>query len=211
MAPPDTKTRILDTAEQLFARNGFHNTSLRDITGQATVNLAAVNYHFGSKDGLLKAVIERRIEPLNQLRQQKLEELLAAAKAAGQRPSVRHLMHAFIEPTLAFRRSAKGAADFIALIGRSLSEPDETVRNCFIESILPLFRLLFRGLQQALPELPERLLLTRLQFTMGALSHMMIASSRPVLPVPGFPEPLTEDQMAEQLIAFVSCGLEAPC
>ena len=57
MSQPDTKERILDAAERLFAREGFHNTSLRAITGEADVNLAAVNYHFGSKEALLDAVI----------------------------------------------------------------------------------------------------------------------------------------------------------
>ena len=57
----NTKDRILDVAETLFADNGFAATSLRDITREAGVNIAAVNYHFGSKDGLLGAVLERRI------------------------------------------------------------------------------------------------------------------------------------------------------
>jgi len=61
----DTKTRILDAAEKLFGKNGFDATSLRDITTEADVNLAAVNYHFQSKDSLIDAVIARRIEPLN--------------------------------------------------------------------------------------------------------------------------------------------------
>ncbi len=211
MPQADTKTRILDAAEKLFARDGFHNTSMRGITGLARVNLAAVNYHFGSKDALLLAVIERRIVPLNQIRQEKLQTVLEKAQAAGQPPSARQLLQAFIEPTLAFRSSGPGAEDFIALIGRALSEPDETVRACFIQQVLPIFKLLFAGLHQALPELSDQILLTRLQFTMGAMSHMMCASTRPVLHLPGFPEPLQETEMVAELISFVCSGLEAPC
>ncbi len=211
MSQPDTKTRILDAAEKLFAQDGFHNTSLRGITGLAKVNLAAVNYHFGSKDALLQAVIERRIIPLNRIRQQKLEAVLDQAKSAGKSPAAENLLHAFIEPTLAFRNSGPGAVDFIALIGRALSEPDETVRNCFIQQVLPLFTLLFSSLAQALPELPAHILLTRLQFTMGALSHVMCLSARPPLQLPGFPEPLVDERLAEELIGFVCQGLEAPC
>ncbi len=70
MSQTDTKTRIMDAAEQLFARDGFHSTSLRGLTELANVNLAAVNYHFGSKEGLLQAVFARRLLPLNKLRQQ---------------------------------------------------------------------------------------------------------------------------------------------
>ncbi|MEJ2200328.1 MAG: TetR family transcriptional regulator, partial [Desulfuromonadaceae bacterium] len=86
MGQPDTKERILDAAEELFARQGFHATSLRAITGGAQVNLAAVNYHFGSKDGLLEAVFSRRLTPLNQERQRRLEAVREAARAAGTPP-----------------------------------------------------------------------------------------------------------------------------
>ena len=95
----DTKQRILDTAEHLFAREGYHSTSLRAITGQANVNLAAVNYHFGSKEALIEAVIERRIVPLNKIRKQNLEAVQEAARHEGRRPLVKEALRAFIEPT----------------------------------------------------------------------------------------------------------------
>ncbi len=206
-----TKTRILDAAVQLFARDGFHGTSLRTITSKAMVNLAAVNYHFGSKDALLKAVFERHLLPLNQIRQEKIESALRQAKENGKQISAEAILRAFIEPTLAFRRSETGAQDFIALVGRSLSEPDETVRNCFIQLVLPNFQLLFGSLQQALPELPPTLLFTRLQFTMGAMSHVMCMSNHAPPPLPGIPEPLDDETLTEELIQFARHGLEAPC
>jgi AcrR family transcriptional regulator len=211
MNQTDTKTRILNSAEQLFARDGFHNTSMRALTSLAKVNLAAVNYHFGSKDNLLQAVIERRLLPLNQVRKEKIEAVLAAAQQHGTAPSAASLLRAFIEPTLAFRDTSPGAKNFIALIGRSLSDPDETVRNCFIQQILPLFTLLFNALQQALPDLPVNILLARLQFTMGAMSHVMCSSVRPLPHIPGFPEPLAGVELVEQLLCFVCSGLEASC
>jgi len=207
----DTKTRILDTAEKLFARDGFHNTSLRTLTGLAKVNLAAVNYHFGSKDTLLQAVIERRLLPLNQVRREKIEAILAAAQQQGTAPSAAKLLRSFIEPTLAFRNSGPGAKDFIALVGRSLNEPDETVRNCFIRQVLPLFKILFEALQKALPGLPASVLLARLQFTLGAMSHVMCSSVRPLPQIPGFPEPLEGKELVEQLLCFVCSGLETSC
>ena len=69
----DTKDRILDVAEELFAAKGYQATSLRAITSKAGVNLAAVNYHFGSKESLVAEVIIRRVVPLNEERLQKLE------------------------------------------------------------------------------------------------------------------------------------------
>ena len=73
----DTKTKILDAAEKLFGNKGFDATSLRDITAGADVNLAAVNYHFQTKESLIDAVIARRLEPVNRRRL----EMLAAAGA----------------------------------------------------------------------------------------------------------------------------------
>jgi AcrR family transcriptional regulator len=62
----DTKDRILDSAELLFAQQGIASTSLRAITDHADVNLASVNYHFQSKDALVQAVLNRRLNPINQ-------------------------------------------------------------------------------------------------------------------------------------------------
>src|SRR5207249_7612515 len=68
----DTKLRILDAAERLFAQQGF-DVSIRAITDEAGVNLAAVNYHFQSKEALLDAIIARRIEPVNKRRLEMLD------------------------------------------------------------------------------------------------------------------------------------------
>src|ERR1700724_3073889 len=91
--PLDTKTRILNSAEKLFGKNGFDATSLRDITAEAQVNLAAVNYHFQSKDSLIDAIIERRILPINQRRLEMLD-------AAGHPPSVEQVVESFLSPRL---------------------------------------------------------------------------------------------------------------
>lgn len=211
MSQTDTKTKILDTAEQLFARDGYQVTSLRALTEQAQVNLAAVNYHFGSKEGLLQAVIERRLLPLDEIRRQKINQILAAAADNGRQPEVRDLLQAFIGPTLEFCNSDAGARDFISLIGRSFSEPDDTVRNFFIRQVQPTFRLLAEGLQLALPHIPPAVLATRLLFTLGSMSQMMASRFRPAQLASIFPAFLNEEQMVAELISFVNAGLEAPC
>src|SRR5713101_7424555 len=92
----DTKTRILDVAEKLFGDKGFDATSLRDITAEAQVNLAAVNYHFQSKDSLIDAVIGRRMAPLTKRRIEMLDE-------AGPNPTLEQVIEAFISPLLEAR------------------------------------------------------------------------------------------------------------
>ena len=206
----DTKTRILDGAEHLFAQNGFHNTSLRAITSMAKVNLASVNYHFGSKDALLQAVIERRLLPLNQIRGDKINDVLARAQKNQKSPTADALLRAFIEPTLEFRNSSAGARDFISLIGRSLSEPDKTVRNCFLSLVLPTFQILFKGLREALPQLSPAILLTRLLFIMGTMSHVMCIGTLSAFNNPELPPPLDQDALMEQLLKYALAGLEAP-
>ncbi|MEA3544287.1 MAG: TetR/AcrR family transcriptional regulator [Thermodesulfobacteriota bacterium] len=206
----DTKTRILDGAEKLFAREGFHNTSLRAITSLAEANLASANYHFGSKDALLQAVIERRLLPLNQIRETEIKNVIARAQEVKTPPTADALLRAFIEPTLEFRNSSPGARDFISLIGRSLSEPDETVRDCFLTLVLPTFQLLFKGLCEALPQLSPAILLTRLQFIMGTMSHVMCMGTLSAFNNPALPPPLDQDALIEQLLKYALAGLEAP-
>ncbi len=210
MSQSDTKTRILDGAEQLFAREGFHNTSLRALTTLAGVNLASVNYHFGSKESLLQTVIERRLLPLNNIREEKIEKVLTDTRKNGSLPDAEALLRAFIEPTLEFRNSSPGARDFISLIGRSLTEPDETIRNCFMDLALPILQILFEALHQALPQLSPTILMTRLQFIMGTMSHVMCMSSHSLLDNSELAPPLDHSTPVEQLIKFVVAGLEAP-
>src|ERR1700685_813919 len=104
-----TKTRILDAAEKLFGQNGFDATSLRDITAEAQVNLAAVNYHFQSKDSLIDAVIVRRIEPVNRRRLEMLD-------AAGPHPTLEQILTAFMAPAFEVRMESVAP-----LMGRILS------------------------------------------------------------------------------------------
>src|SRR5690348_11356338 len=92
----DTKVKILDVAEELFAEHGLDRVSIRDITEAAGVNIAAVNYHFGGKDDLIAAVFERRIKPLNDARIQALESL----QANGKPLKVEKILEAFIRPAL---------------------------------------------------------------------------------------------------------------
>src|ERR1700685_1814561 len=116
---PDTKSRILDAAENLFGNKGFDATSLRDITAEADVNLAAVNYHFQSKESLIDAVIARRIEPVNRRRMEMLE-------AAGPNPSVEQILTAFLAPVL-----DQNLAVVVPLLGRMMSDPTQFVERVF--------------------------------------------------------------------------------
>jgi|Deesub1362A_J573_1020465.scaffolds.fasta_scaffold00093_96 AcrR family transcriptional regulator len=209
MSRLDTKQRILDAAEQLFARDGFHRTSLRAITSKAKVNLAAVNYHFGSKKALLEAVFERRLLPLNRTRKERLEEVLQNARKRGVRPEVRDIMRAFIEPTFRFRESEPGAQDFIKLIGRSIVTPDSTAKTVLLRFMKPILKTLSEALTEALPELPKDVLLWRLYFSIGALAHTMHLDKRFQFEPLNLKAETDVKSLTNMLITFVTAGMEA--
>src|SRR3982751_5339245 len=99
-----TKDRILGAAEELFAQYGFSGTSLRQVTSRADVNLAAVNYHFGSKENLINEVFRRRMDEMSQARLSALataQTLPAPERLAG-------VLAAFIEPALALTLDRQG-------------------------------------------------------------------------------------------------------
>jgi AcrR family transcriptional regulator len=209
MGHSGTKKSILDSAEKLFAREGFYATSLRMLTREAGVNLAAVNYHFGSKEELIKAVIERRILPLNKIRLERMQNIKDNAGAVGYPPDIREILLAFFEPTFEFRKSGRGAQDFISLIGRAFSDQRHTVREIFLNMVEPVFQLLFELLCDALPSLPKNIVYLRLNFMLGAMAHSMNMSQMCQLIPDGLNLKVDSSTLVEQFIMFTATGLEA--
>src|SRR5437660_735631 len=124
----DTKDRILDAAESLFLDHGFEATSLRQITAAAGVNLAAVNYHFGSKEELFQAVLTRRLDPMNQERIERLEKL--EREASGKPLSCEKILFAMLIPALRLARDERrGGKNFLRLVGRAYADPAPFIRN----------------------------------------------------------------------------------
>src|SRR5580698_4923344 len=146
----DTKSRILDSAEKLFGLNGFEATSLRDITAEAQVNLAAVNYHFQSKESLIDAVIARRIEPVNRKRLEMLE-------SAGPNPNLEQILIAFLAPVL--NQDLSGAFELMA---RILATPDLFVIRLFKNHLAALAERFAEAIGKALPELTRAQIMWRL-------------------------------------------------
>ena len=124
------KIRILDSAERLFARNGFEATSLRAIIVEARVNLASVHYYYRSKEGLIRAVIERRFAPINQERLRLLEE---CQQTAGDRtPSVEQILEAFLLPMVSIgMKKSKSNSYLMQLGGRILLESGASFEHLY--------------------------------------------------------------------------------
>lgn len=206
----DTKQRLLDAAERLFALNGYQGTSLRAITAEAQANLAAVNYHFGSKEALLEAVLQRRLGPLNKAREEHLRQVLNQAENSQSSPLCIDVLRAFVEPTLCFREEGTGARHFLLLIGRSVAEADEAVRQSFLRQVRPIFLLFKQCLRLALPQLPEKTLLARLHFTIGALHHVMCMPLQANIAPPELILQPDTSAMLDLLLPYLTAGMEAP-
>ncbi|MBT6104247.1 MAG: TetR/AcrR family transcriptional regulator, partial [Verrucomicrobia bacterium] len=123
MAKTDTKTRILDTAERLFAQKGFDAVSLRNIIASAKVNLAAVHYHFGSKQALVHSVIARRLRPING---ERLTNLAEARAKSGRRPlKLERVLDCLFRPLFRVQADPKAGPTFARLVGRVMGERNE--------------------------------------------------------------------------------------
>ena len=175
LSPADTKTRILDAAETLFVAGGFESMSMRQITSAAGVNLAAVNYHFGSKDALIQAVLSRRLDPLNE---QRLAMLDTFEAALADRLTCEHVLVAMFLPAVRIYRSDVPFADrYLHFLGRAYTDPSPVVRDFINTHYIQILGRFFSAFQQTLPELERHDLGFRLNFAMGALASILAAGN----------------------------------
>jgi AcrR family transcriptional regulator len=209
-APAATKARILDAAESLFMEHGFEATSLRALTAAAGVNLAAVNYHFGSKEELFQAVLTRRLDAMNQDRLELLTRL--ERKSAPAPLSCDRILMALFVPALRLARDpARGGKDFLRLLGRAYADPAPFIRQFLSEQYAPMIARFKAAFGRALPHLPRRELSWRLHFIMGALSYTLAGTDALKLIAELNPRDTTNDELLlRRLAPFLLAGLTAP-
>ena len=204
MAVP-TPDRLLDAAERLFAERGVGQTSLRAVTEAAGANLAAVNYHFGTKTGLLLAVLDRRVVPMNDERLRLLDAVEANAGAAG--PDLQAVVEAFLAPAVKVGQGE--GRHFFALAARLHSEPDEGLRRDFIQRFEAVSQRFLPALQGCLPELSVPELFWRIHFIVGALCHV-VGNCLLLQDMSKGACRADDDEALPRLIAFSVAGLRAP-
>jgi AcrR family transcriptional regulator len=204
----ETRTRILDAAEELFMQNGFGGTSMRMLTARASVNLAAVNYHFGSKDALIEAVFHRRLDAINAARIAALD----AIEASGRTPSAEEVIRAFVGPSLRMIEDAKGGGrNFIRLLGRTYTEPAKPIRALIGQMYAPIMQRYKAALERALPHMPREELIWRMHFMFGTLAYTLAATDTVQLIAGSKPEDRYDARLLEdRLSAFLASGLNAP-
>lgn len=198
-----TRKRILDTAEALFAEHGFAATSLRQVTGHAEVNLAAVNYHFGSKDNLVTEVFRRRMDAMSQTRLERLHQ--AREQSPGE---LEPILRAFVEPALAMSLERDGGASFVRVMARAYAEQNEHLRRFLSDNYGHVLREFSRALAETLPHLDKSTLYWRLDFLAGALTYAMADFG--LLRRDGGTDEINHcARAARELVAFTAAGLRA--
>jgi AcrR family transcriptional regulator len=205
-----TKDKILDAAEALFMEHGFEATSLRSITATAGVNLAAVNYHFGSKEELFQAVLTRRLDPMNQ---ERVELLTRLERDAGPEPlPCDRILAAMFIPALKLARDPeRGGKDFLRLLGRAYADPAPFIRKFLAEQYAVIIARFKAAFGRALPDLPKRELSWRLHFIMGALSYTLAGTDALRLIAELAPAETANDELLlRRLAPFLLAGLTSP-
>ena len=202
----ETRTRILDAAEELFMLHGFEGTSMRLLTAKAGVNLAAVNYHFGSKDALIEALFRRRLDPMNVERIAELDRL-----EAGGNVTPEAIIRAFVGPSLRMVEDARHGRNFIRLLGRTYTEPAKAVRALIGQMYAPAMERYKAALERALPQMPRDELVWRMHFMFGTLAYTLAATDTVQLIAGCKPEDRHDARLLEErLTAFLAAGLHAP-
>jgi len=205
-----TQEKILDTAEGLFMEHGFEATTLRQITAAAGVNLAAVNYHFGSKEELFQTVLTRRLDPMNQERVALLARF--ELEAAPRTLSAERILAAMLIPALRLARDPeRGGKNFLRLLGRAYADPAPFIRRFLSEQYAVMIARFKAAFGRALPHLPKKELSWRLHFVMGALSYTLAGTDALKLIAALNPRESDNDEMLlRRLAPFLIAGLRAP-
>jgi AcrR family transcriptional regulator len=198
-----TKERILASAEALFAQRGFEGASLRQLTAAAGVNLAAVNYHFGSKDKLVEEVFKRRLDQLNARRLAALKQVLGQPET-----TLEDVLAAFIRPALDLSHDGGGSL-FMRVLARAFAEHDDSLRRFLSDNYGHVMRQFTAEFARLLPHLSKEELYWRIDLVTGALTHAMSGFGI-IQRKSDVSETVHREQTAAHLIRFAAAGLSAP-
>jgi len=203
---PETRDRVLDVAEQLFAERGLDAVSIRDITGRAGINLGAINYHFGTKEKLILAVLERRMVPL---RQRCLQGLEAAEQAAGnRRPTLEAVLEALFRAEVEQAMDpTRGGATFGKLMARCFVEAKPAVERAVRTHFEPVMRRFDAALVRVMPRLTPADVFWRMHLLIGGLHHSLLMLHR--RPPEGIGLRMDADSYVNRFVAFAAAVFRA--
>ena len=209
MAQVDTVTRILDAAEELFAEHGFAETSLRTITTRADVNLAAVNYHFGSKKALIQAVFARFLGPFYKLVESSLDthEKQHPDSILSIEDILRFVARAMASVTQGDRNRL---AIFMRLLGLAYNQGQGHLRKYLQTEYRSLFRRVMALITKATPDLQPVERFWRFHFMLGSAAFTLSSmENRRAIGEHEFDTNCTELEVVGYLLPFLAAGIRA--
>jgi L,D-transpeptidase YbiS len=205
--PKSTAQRILDTAVELFAEKGFEQTSIRDITQAAGVNIAAINYHFGSREALVHAVAERYLTPLCQDMERQFDDYDASATEL----SLEDLLELMIRSMLkAVEQDTQGVCLFMRLVSQAYLSSDDSLRSFLDRRYGAYFRRFLQQLSLKVPMLSQSEFYWRCHFLVGAAvlplaRHGLLSGQEQIL----LGLQATEAEVFHRLVAFLAAGFRS--
>jgi AcrR family transcriptional regulator len=212
MATNETYEKILDVAERLFMERGYEGTSTRTVISKAGVNLGAVNYHFGSKEALMQAVLRRRLAKLNRERLRVLDE--AEAQVGGRPLKPSQILDGFFGTLLRMAEAeGPGGRIFLRLIGRTLTEPAEFIRTFLAAENADVLERYKAALFKSLPDVPKAEIVWRFHFMLGATSYAIAGTDALQLVTDwqvSEDENIQAQHLLPRLMSFLLGGLRAP-
>ena len=207
----DTKDLILNAAEKLFAAEGYHGTSVRAITKEAGVNLASVNYHFGSKEALLEALFDERFGLINAERIKRLDNIMRKTSQGQTGPELHDVLRAFLEPVFGSEEGTGRLARMSTLIHMAHSAQDSTVIGVLIKTFMPAMEKMFKALCDAMPGIPENEIKWKMHFFIGGFSHTLriAVMEDHGHKLPSMPTRMPKERLIEMMVSYFAAGMEA--
>lgn len=207
-----TRERLLEAAEVMFAQHGFQGSTLREITELAGVNLAGVNYHFGSKEELFREMLRQRVAPINARRLEMLEEALSAS--GGAPLTLEEIFAIILDPLVeALTRGGKLDEVFLGIITRSITDTSTFVQNLHRSFFRSVSERFMSEMVRALGETPlsEEKVSWRIFFALSAMLGSIIQHHRIEPYFPSIGDARDMSAMTRELIEFICAGLRSEC
>ena len=206
MVDQTTRKRILEATERIFAEKGYAAMTLREVTEAAGVNLAAVNYHFGSKEGLLTGMIERRVGPINEKRMALFEE---ARAAYGEGPiPLERIWQIIMEPLAEALETESGYdVGFLRMIARSITEPSDFIQQTNNRFFRDLKEVAIREVYRNFPELGMEAVAYRIYLASSTMTGMIVQHERMTLELLALVDLSDIRKLFDEMVRFVCAGM----
>ena len=205
---PKTKNRLLDATERLFALHGFVGVTMRGVAERAHTNIASAHYHYGSKEGMVMAMLKRRIEPINANR---LKYLGNSRNLAGNRPLPPHeIFQALILPVChEIAKSSATRENLAQLVARSFTEPVRFIQKMHQRFFRELSENFIEELQRTYPNADKKDLYWNLHLVISSMLGTFAQQRRLNDFSKGLCDESDIEDLGSRLIDFVSTGFEA--